>query len=196
MEQPEPVFEESSINQTKTWIQENLRIIVSVFIVAAIALGVYSYSQRTQNNISDESAGTLLETKGGEKETATPKEATSPSTAKTEMKGVVVTEELSQETATSFIEKAERGNGSTHLARRALAHYLEKNADSSLTAEHKIYIEDYLRKNVGFRGHVTTKTSIEFSKELVKQGIEKSKTLNDKQLQNLKKYSARVSAYR
>ena len=109
---------------------------------------------------------------------------------------VVVTAELSRETETSFVETAERGNGTTHLARRALAHYLEKNADSSLTAEHKVYIEDYLRKNIEFRGTVTTKTSIEFSKDLVRQGIEKSKTLNDRQLQNLKKYSARVSAYR
>lgn len=195
MEQ-EPVFEESSVDQTKTWIQENLRVIVSVFIVAAIALGIYSYSQRAQN-IGVEEENALLETKGGEQETVSPKETPASSEATTETKsGVVVTEELSQETATSFIEKAERGNGSTHLARRALAHYLEKNADSSLTAEHKVYIEDYLRKNVGFKGSVTTKTSIEFSKDLVKQGIEKSKTLNDKQLQNLKKYSARVSAYR
>lgn len=196
MEQQEPVFEESSVNQTKTWIQENLRVIVSVFIVAAIALGIYSYSQRAQN-IGVEEENSLLTTKGGEQETVRPKETPSPSAVSTETKsGVVVTEELSQETETSFIEKAERGNGSTHLARRALAHYLEKNADSSLTAEHKIYIEDYLRKNVGFKGSVTTKTSIEFSKDLIKQGIEKSKTLNDRQLQNLKKYSARVSAYR
>jgi len=195
MEQPEPVFEESSVNQTKTWIQENLRIIVSVFIVAAIALGIYSYSQRAQNIGEEE---TLLETKGSEEKTVLPEEDTSsPSVVKNEVENtVVVTEELSQETETSFVEKAERGNGTTHLARRALAHYLEKNADSSLTAEHKVYIEDYLRKNVGFKGSVTTKTSIEFSKDLIKQGIEKSKTLNDKQLQNLKQYSARVSAYR
>jgi hypothetical protein len=196
MEQQEPAFEESSVDQTKTWIQENLRVIVSVFIVAAIALGIYSYSQRAQN-IGGEEESSLLTTKGGEQENVSPKETPASGTATTETKsGVVVTEELSQETGMSFIEKAERGNGSTHLARRALAHYLEKNADSSLTSEHKIYIEDYLRKNVGFRGHVSTKTSIEFSKDLIKQGIEKSKTLNSKQLQNLRKYSARVSAYR
>jgi hypothetical protein len=196
MEQQDPVFEESSTNQAKAWVQENLRIIVSVFIVAAIALGIYSYSQRAQI-ISDENAGTLLETKGGEEGLVQSEDGQSPGMTKSEVKNaVIVTEELSKETETSFIETAERGNGTTHLARRALAHYLEKNADSSLTAEHKVYIEDYLRKNAGFQGTVTTKTSIEFSKDLVKQAIEKSKTLNDKQLQNLKKYSARVSAYR
>lgn len=194
MDQQDPMFEESSSDQAKAWVQENLRIIVSVFIVAAIALGIYSYSQRTE--VSDNEADTLLETKGGE-ETSVPENKPTSETVKAEVKNnVVVTAELSRETETSFIEQAERGNGKTHLARRALAHYLEKNADSSLTNEHKVYIEDYLRKNVSHQGGVTSKTSIEFSKNLIKQGIEKSKTLNDKQLQNLQKYSARVSAYR
>ena len=40
MEQQDPMFEEPTDNQAKAWIQENLRIIVSVFIVAAIALGI------------------------------------------------------------------------------------------------------------------------------------------------------------
>lgn len=200
MEQQDPMFEESSANQAKAWVQENLRIIVSVFIVAAIALGIYSYSERSRT-IADKDADTLLETRGSE-ESVTPSTETTPNsqvtgTVKAEVKNaVVVTKELSQETETSFIELAERGNGSTHLARRALAHYLEKNTDSSLTAEHKIYIEDYLRKNVNFQGSVTPNTSIEFSKDLIQQSIEKSKTLNDRQLQNLKQYSARVSAYR
>lgn len=196
MGQQDPIFEESSANQAKAWIQENLRIIVSVFIVAAIALGIYSYSQRTQI-ISDDGTNTLLETKGGEESVTQPADSKTQSAVKEASKtSVIVTAELSRETESSFVEQAERGNGATHLARRALAHYLEKNTDSSLTAEHKVYIEDYLRKNVDVRDVVTTKTSVEFSKDLIKQGIEKSKTLNDKQLQNLKKYSAHVSAYR
>jgi len=195
MEHQDPMFEEeSSANQAKAWIQENLRILVSVFIVAAIALGIYSYSQRTET-LSDDM---LLDTNGSETNTAMEQKGdATDNTVKSDIKtGVVVTPELSRETETSFVEQAEAGNGTTHLARRALAHYLEKNPDSSLTAEHKIYIEDYLRKNVGHTGMVTTKTSVDFSKTLINQAIEKSKTLNDKQLQNLKKYSARVSAYR
>ncbi len=194
MEHQDPMFEEeSSADQVKAWIQENLRIIVSVFIVAAIALGIYSYSQRSQTMSDD----MLLDTNGDQSETAMNQDTSKDSMVTSDIKnGVVVTPELSRETETSFVEQAELGNGTTHLARRALAHYLEKNTDSSLTAEHKIYIEDYLRKNVGYTGAVTSKTSVEFSKDLIHQAIEKSKTLNDKQLQNLKKYSARVSAYR
>lgn len=193
MENQEPMFEDTSASQAKAWIQENLRIIVSVFIVAAIALGIYSYSQRTET-LTDEEVSALLDTKGGSDVAAG--EDASQGTVKSDVKGVVVTPELSRETETSFVEQAELGNGTTHLARRALAHYLEKNPDSSLSAEHKVYIEDYLRKNVGFKGMVTTKTSVEFQKALINQAIEKSKTLNGHQLQNLKKYSARVSAYR
>ena len=195
MEHQDPMFEEeSSANQAKAWIQENLRILVSVFIVAAIALGIYSYSQRTET-LSDDM---LLDTNGSDTNIAMEQKGDmTDNTVKSDIKtGVVVTPELSRETETSFVEQAEAGNGTTHLARRALAHYLEKNPDSSLTAEHKVYIEDYLRKNVGYTGAVTTKTSVDFSRTLINQAIEKSKTLNDKQLQNLKKYSARVSAYR
>ncbi|MDX9913324.1 MAG: hypothetical protein RBS77_01960 [Candidatus Moranbacteria bacterium] len=99
----------------------------------------------------------------------------------------------SKETENSFVEVAQGGEGTTHLARRALAHYLEKNADSSLTKEHKIYIEDYLRKNVSPQGHIMLGTSVEFSKSLIKQAIDASKNLNDAQLKNLQKYSANVN---
>ncbi len=195
-EQQDPMFEDTSANQAKAWIQENLRIIVSVFIVAAIAFGIYSYSQRSQ--IASDETGSLLETKGSTGVADISETDTALEDVQAEVKpSVVVTPELSRETEASFIEQAERGNGTTHLARRALAHYLEKNADSSLTAEHKVYIEDYLRKNVKWSGGtVTTETSIEFSKTLINQGIEKSKTLNSRQLENLKQYSSRVSAYR
>ncbi len=193
MDQQDPMFEDDSVSEGKTWIQENLRIIVSVFIVAAIALGIYSYSQRSQTVSDNES---LLESSGVSEEQSEGDVAEGDEPEAVQPNKVVVTPELSRETENSFVEQAERGNGTTHLARRALAHYLEKNPDSSLTAEHKIYIEDYLRKNAGFRGAVTTQTSIEFQKSLIQQAIEKSKTLNERQLNNLKKYSARVSAYR
>jgi|SRR6185369_4353 len=197
MEHQDPMFEDTSANQAKAWIQENLRIIVSVFIVAAIALGIYSYSQRSQNIADDVSS--FLDTNGESSTVADQNADTTKDevrTSTTTGSGVTATPELSRETETSFVEQAGRGDGSTKLARRALSHYLEKNPDSSLSAEHKIYIEDYLRKKVGHSGAITTNTSLEFSKDLIRQAIDSSKTLNDHQLQNLKKYSARVGAFR
>ena len=186
------------------WLQENFRIIVSILIVVAIAGGIYSYSKRTQPSIADLNEGekiaeNLDSLKDGDVESG--KVVIENKDGKTETKTEAVTETkpatpavTSQETDSSFQETAQRGDGKTHLARRALANYLEKNADSSLTAEHKIYIEDYLRKHVGYAGRVHVGTKIEFSKDLIRQAIENSKQLNDSQLKNLQKYSARVSS--
>jgi len=42
--------EETSGSKAKLWVEENLRLIVSIIIVFAIAGGIYSYSQRGQEN--------------------------------------------------------------------------------------------------------------------------------------------------
>jgi hypothetical protein len=223
-------------SQNGAWIQENLRIIVSVFIVAAIALGIYSYSQRSEiatedddiaqlldsdgNEISDSGKDSqLLDTKGEENDKADSNDTkmveeggpsdnkmTDDKTVGTKDEGEstgsknttntdVNTKELSQETETAFIETATQGDGTTHLARRALAHHLEKNPDSTLTAEHKIYIEDYLRKNATDKVWLNPDESVEFSKDVIRQAIESSKNLNEHQLQNLQQFSHSVSAY-
>lgn len=182
--------------ETGSWLKDNLRIIISIIIVVAIAGGVYSYSKRNQSpaerggQITDEQIANeegqveVQKNEGGQIANQEQKE---------DGKGQKnVSSAESRETEGSFIETAGRGDGQTHLARRALANYLEKNPDSGLTPEHKVYIEDYLRKNSGFRGGVRVGTSIEFSKDLVSKAIESSKSLNNKQLQNLHKFAVRV----
>lgn len=197
----------------KSWLQENLRIIISIAIVIIIAGGIYSYAKRSQidnepitseeeqlsldgelediNTESDDSdteedAIIIDETEteptkdSGEEENKVAEQEETPSS------------ETSKETDGSFIQTAQKGEGLTHLARKALANYLEKNPDSQLTAEHKIYIEDYLRKNIDYKGRVFVGSSAEFSKDLIKQAIEQSKKLNENQLKNLQKYSVLV----
>lgn len=193
----------------KNWIQDNVRIIISVLIVIAIAGVIYSYSNRSQDatlenevaledefvidgqDLDEEDVTTSIETEETE-ETAEVEAEVKVDEASAE----VEVEVISQETEESFVETAVVGDGQTTLARKALASYLEKNNDSELTAEHKIYIEDYLRKNVNHSGSVTVGSQISFSKNLIKDSIEKSKTLNMAQLENLKKYSARVPSLR
>lgn len=183
-------LQEENGDKATAWVQDNLRVIVSVFIVAAIALGIYSYSGRN--------AGTNTDTVGSgssTEETNTTGSGTNAAIKKDNTAAVKTSPaELSKETENSFIETAEKGNGTTHLARRALGNYLEKNPDSTLTKEHKIYIEDYLRKNVAQKGGVKVGTSIEFSKTLIDQAISHAKTLNERQLENLKRYSARATS--
>lgn len=204
-------FEEpTTMQKVKEWVQENLRIIVSILIVFLIASSIYSYSKRgeestevaQENSELENILSDLPENKQEEIKAEEPKqnvENKAEETNKEEPKKEEVKKEAvqntseSQETEKSFIESAQRGDGTTHLARRALAHYLEKNPDSSLTNEHKIYIEDCLRKNVSTKGYIGIGTSVEFSKDLIKQAIGASKNLNENQLKNLEKYSARVS---
>lgn len=197
--------ENNTQNTSKQWLQDNLRIIISVLVVVLIAGGIYSYSKRTQaptgsqepTLMSEEDANNSGQIDQGTDETTDQsnqaqemtkenpvQEKTSPATPTT----------VSQETETSFIETAQKGDGTTKLARAALANFLEKNPDSEITAEHKIYIEDYLRKNVNYDKKVYTGTSMEFPKELIKTAISSSKNLNQKQLQNLHKYVLRVSS--
>lgn len=189
---------ETSQDKIKQWFQDNLRIIISVLIVVLIAGGIYSYSKRTQAPTASTPSDVISE------ETSDNTASTEKSAAATTDQGKnsavsdgAITKErvssaaTSQETETSFVETAGKGDGMTTLARKSLANYLEKNPDSALTAEHKIYIEDYLRKHVTQK-RVFVGTSVEFSKDLVKTAIESSKTLTPNQLNNLHKYAVRV----
>lgn len=217
-EQQLDMEEEENEGGFKAWLEDNLRIILSILVVFAIAGGIYSYSQRSQAPVITEETTSSQEEGDEPKETEDDTVATNGTETdsgnvkipdETEEKpGVTASEEEkpeivkspsnspeSKETETSFIETAGRGDGATHLARRALASYLEKNPDSTLSREHKIYIEDYLRKHVSY-GHVKTGSSLEFSKSLVQEAIGKSKQLTGPQLSNLKKYSSRAPSLR
>jgi hypothetical protein len=202
-------FEDGGVKQ---WLRDNLRIVISVLIVVVIAGGIYSYSKRSatpeiagnndQGNVLEQIAGTSDNKGEGttreEAGQATNDQGTardqqvSPNNSASQS---VTSSATSQETDKSFVETAAKGDGTTRLARRALANYLEKNPDSALTAEHKIYIEDYLRKRVATKGTVQIGTSVEFEKSLIQEAITKSKNLNDKQLQNLHKYAVRVASF-
>jgi len=186
--------EEQNQSKIKQWFQDNLRIIISVLIVILIAGGIYSYSRRTEapepQEIADNSNISQII---GEEEPSAPQNMTEKEvTPQSSEQKNISSAATSQETESSFIETAAKGDSKTTLARTALASYLEKNPDSTLTAEHKIYIEDFLRKRVGYDGRVFVGTSIEFSKNLIQEGISKSKDLNQNQLNNLHKYAVRV----
>lgn len=195
MEEYTPETQEVQYEQIKRWFQDNLRIIISVAIVVFIAGGIYSYSKRGESPlVSEQATETVSESQVSEEVSDATKNATEEKATTDSKKTEVSSAATSKETGVSFVETAGKGDGLTVLARRATANYLEKSPDSALTKEHKIYIEDYLRKNVGHKGGVRVGSSVEFSKELVQKAIEQSKNLNDKQLKNLQKYSVRVSS--
>lgn len=91
----------------------------------------------------------------------------------------------------TIIEKAILGDGITNLARRALKDYLKDNSQE-LTNEHKIYIEDYLKDEIGSQP-LEIDQEISFSEDLIKQAIDASLELTPEQLKNLEQYSVLVS---
>lgn len=91
---------------------------------------------------------------------------------------------------------ASRGEGVTHLARRALRAYLESNSvDFTLRAEHKIYVEDYVMKKTGA---ATLQIGEErtFSNDLVREALTRTKDLSPKQIENLSQYVPLVPSLR
>jgi outer membrane biosynthesis protein TonB len=234
----------------KNWLQDNIRIILSVLIVATIAAGIYSYSKRTvvpvdqagndaeinlaetnknddgnkdnnavvvvgedknenktekiDNNskelsVKEEEQSTDVNKDKKEEEVVAPKEEKVEAPKEEEKQVVEKKKEEKQpvasgeETETSFVEVANSGDGLTTLARQATKQYLEKNPVDGLTKEHKIYIEDYLRRHINHSTIVRSGEQVSFSKDLIKDAIGASKNLNEQQLKNLQKYSARVS---
>lgn len=98
------------------------------------------------------------------------------------------TEQTTIETSNAGITvSAAAGDGVTHLARKALAKYLEDSGDE-VNNEQKIYIEDYLKDKTGTAGLSVGETKT-FSDELLDEAIAASKKLDDAQLKNLEKYS-------
>jgi len=92
-----------------------------------------------------------------------------------------------------YIEKAEKGEGITHLARKVVNIYLQENPQNfQFTSEHKVYMEDYLVKKIGERWLVEGEI-LAFSTESIIEVIQKAQELTQDQLENLKQYSQLVS---
>lgn len=86
--------------------------------------------------------------------------------------------------------KASVGDGLTHLARRALRNHLEEFDASDLTAEHAVYIEDYVQKNLSHpTGWLQLDEVVEIPEDLINEAIQSSYNLTDYQLENLSQYT-------
>lgn len=93
-----------------------------------------------------------------------------------------------------YREVAGKGEGLTHLARRALKKYLSEHPQNfTVTPEHKIYIEDYIAKSLGYRW-LKLGEEVEFSEDLIQEALSKAETLSPSQLQNLSQYVPLVAS--
>jgi hypothetical protein len=98
-----------------------------------------------------------------------------------------------KEAPKEYKEVAQKGEGLTHLARRVLKKYLQDHPqDFNVTPEHKVYIEDYLAKALGY-GYLQLGQEVTFSQELIQEAINKGKGLTEVQLHNLTQYVQLIS---
>lgn len=101
-----------------------------------------------------------------------------------------------QETESAYIEVAARGDGVTHLARRAMLRYVEANAPAfELTAEHKVWVEDYLKDQLK-RKPLDVGENLTIDKGMIRDAVERAQSLTDAQRKNLQQFSRLVAAYR
>lgn len=98
---------------------------------------------------------------------------------------------LLAETGDAIFLTAQRGEGITHLARHAIYEYL-KDAEKTLSAEQKIYAEDYIQNKTS-SDPLDLGQTLSFSRELIKEAVEKAEGLTSPQIENLKQYTATVS---
>ena len=189
--------QESPVSSGSFWSRHS-RLLVRLIIIAVIIVVAIIYSQ-TQNpddtRVGMEDGEEIEETMEGE---GLPVEDSVAGEEITVTKGdkknteVTVTEKEPEQTVTVTGEEitvsAARGDGYTHLARRALAEYLDKTGSQELQVEHKIYIEDYLQKNISEKQPLNPGDSASFSQGDIQVAIDAALALTDNQVKNLSQY--------
>ncbi|MDP3794646.1 MAG: hypothetical protein Q8R13_01815 [bacterium] len=172
-------------------------VLLPIIALLVLAGGVYFYTRGRE--LSQQPIVEFQETTDASPATQPTATPTSESTISLSPEGKPV---INAGTVTTegnmFKVRAQRGEGITHLARHATQEYLARtNAGFTVTKEHKIYIEDFLKRSElnrrGGKSVVSLNEEIAFSDESIKQAVEGAKTLNPQQLSHLAQFSARVA---
>lgn len=209
-----PEFEKSTgwgKNFADWWQRYFKSVILPAIIVILIAGGIYAYTSRQQEPTENEELSqTATEQNEGNlniNENTIQNEGIKNTTENESTDTLALGEPENQnanEPEPSLItptptndgekitQKTVKGDGLTHLARRALKDYIAQNQpDLKLSAEQKIYCEDYIQKNT--RKDIGQKSlsigqEVSFDSTLMDNAIAKAQQLSDKQLENLSKY--------
>ena len=205
--------EKGWLGKIKDSIYENWQTILVALVVLIVGISAYNYNTKTgaessPASIEEEENSGAAESEAAEEEeyveeqdqenaAAADKETTGDNKAEantentkpeTKIEEKINTVEASGE---GYKISAARGDGITHLARKAVATYLSENADSEVTSLHKIYAEDYLQNRIGNQ-KVEVGYEATFSKALIREALDASKKLSQKSLSNLKKYEVNL----
>lgn len=168
--------------------KRNIAIAIAV-VLLVVLVGVYAWLQRT-GRMTDFNLGAYLQRLAAGLATITQRDIAQNQASPEELE---IT--LPASSGRTYEQTAGAGEGITHLARRAAKEYLDRTGGGAeLTAEHKVFIEDYLAKKTGDRW-LDLGEKVSFSEDLIKEAVESSWQLTDQQLDNLKQYSEQISSF-
>ncbi len=188
----------------RDWIRKyGSSVVLPIIALLILAGGIYLYSTQKsdqggivlndnnqQEELSEEDILDMIEQEQtGQEESEEGQETPAEETDTTSDSQKTAPEIISQDEAITI--KAGTGDGITHLARYALKEHLKDNSQE-LTNEHKIYIEDYLKDQIGSRP-LEVGEEVSFSKELIQEAIDAANQLTESQLENLQQYSEKVN---
>lgn len=195
------------------WFRENASsVILPIVALLVLGGGVYFYTRGRQSSerpIVEFQESTPSASPLAEETTPSPSLAASPrlTAAPTASPGRKIT--LSPEgqpvlggpeprvEAGMIRVETQRGDGITHLARRAVKDYLKRvNPGFEVTKEQKIYIEDFLKDaEIAKRNGASTLHAgeeLSFSEDMIRQAAERARALTSPELEHLKQFSAKV----
>jgi len=183
-------------------LRESPRTVSALIIILIVAAAIYAFSGDENSQVSGDLGGepgatetsqegeVAVTADDADKEGQVAAETTADADEEVmeEEEEVVLPEP--ERTSSSYVEVAEAGNGATHLARKAATRWLSENqASYEVTAEHRIYIEDYIQKKMG-SPRLSLGETQEIGFDLISEAVAKAGELNKSQLQNLSQYTA------
>jgi len=174
-----------------SWLKNNSQKITIGVILLLVAAGAFSFynSYRERTDLLKPAVEDIRADVD-----QTPSESPSANLIANQIKGasqVARPEAEAVKTDKEIIVSPGKGDGLTQLARQALKEYLKDKPElaKELKAEHKIYIEDYLRKQITDAPEIIQLSdSAAFSLDLIQNAIDRAQELTDSQLTNLQKY--------
>lgn len=175
-------------------LRNSPRTVSTIIVILIIAGAIFAFSDRKQTGVTPSPESTTEAPEQSASAEPTKAAETDKNGKVAEVKATPVPTPLpeAKETSDAYTEVAAKGQSITVLARTATKRYIDANeAYKGLNNEQRIYVEDYLKKNVK-RQPLRVGGEVTFSKDLIKKGIEASQKLTDAQQKNLQKYAQRV----
>lgn len=182
---------EYETQQEGSWwgkLRESPRTVSALIIILVVAAAIYAFSG---NN--NEEAGQVVMEETPEAAEQMQGEATSETVSQESLRETAQELPAATQTDEGYTEVAAAGEGLTHLTRRAATRWLaEHEAGYAVTNEHRIYIEDYVQKNLGSgRMEIGQEQAVSFG--LIEEAVKAAGELTPQQLNNLSRYTSALS---